>query len=413
MMLRKRYRPLDAAEERSVDVEHKLRVGLLYDEQSYCFSWPDAPLTAMLRCSNASLTPAFHGNMVSPTQASIAQPPIFTVDRVAAEHGQSEFVASLSASHPAIPFSSGDGSLGRRSNGTQRCKRHQGGPVSAATEDSIFSFNAHQIQELKEAGAFNLFREALSQRAPNSINLDNEEELGNLGRREMENEIVRLEWRAFHESEKTAPSLQRILLLTSAVPFIENAKSNRKEISSQTPHEWQRIVYDLWVKWRCGTPMSGGSMLSGSNTLPWGSPLLPGAFLSSETKEYFLTGNNDHNGFIKAGRSSERRGGEGAARQLPAATIHRRRGAYGYLRWRIDLYEPRLRSSWAGDRGENRDRGAAKMLSATEVSKLIDEKIPAALAEVKCEERADPVDALALTDIRNEVETWRQWLAHV
>ncbi|RNE96940.1 uncharacterized protein Tco025E_09596 [Trypanosoma conorhini] len=412
-MLRKRYRPLDAAEERSVDVEHKLQIGLLYDEQSYCFSWPDAPLTSMLRRSNASLARAVHGNIAPSTQPTIPQPPIFTVGRVAAEHGKGELFASLSASHPAISFAPGSASSEPQGNGTQRYKRPPGAPVSTATEDSIFSFNAHQLQELKEAGAFELFRKALPKTAPNSINFVNAAELENMARREMESEMVRLEWRAFQESEKTAPALQRILLLTTAVPFIDDAKRNEKETSAQTPHEWKRIAYDLWVKWRRETPMLSESMLADANTSPWGTPLLPGAFLSSAAKEYFLTSNSDHSGAIKAGRSSGRRGGDGAGRQLFAASPQRRRGAYGYLRWRIDLYEPRLRSVCGGGRGGNGDGGAARMLSATEVDKLIDEKLPAALAEVKCEERVDPVDALALTDIRSEVATWMQWLAHV
>ncbi|RNF13329.1 hypothetical protein TcG_08457 [Trypanosoma cruzi] len=410
-MLRKRYRPLDPAEERSVDVEHKLQVGLLYDEQSYCFRWPDAPLTSMLRRSNASLTRAVHGNMVSFTQSIIAQPPIFTIDSIATEHGKRDLFASFSVDRPIISFSSGNVSPSARYTEIQRYKRHPGAPIKTSTEDSIFSFNAQQLKDLRDAGAFKAFREALSRSAPDSVNLDNEAEFESIARREMENELTRLEWQAFHESEKTAPALQRIFLLTTAVPFMEDTKKHGKEASTQVSYGWQRIVYDLWIKWRRETPMLIGDTFTDTNSSPWGSPLLTGAFISSLAKEYFLTGNGETNGAIKTGRLREKRGGKD--KLMFPLTSPRRRGAYGYLRWRIDLYEPRIRSAWGGSRGENGDRGSAKMLSAAEVNKLINEKLPAALADVDCDERMDPVDALALTDIRSEVETWRHWLTYV
>ncbi|CCW72141.1 unnamed protein product [Phytomonas sp. Hart1] len=50
---RKRFRPLDPAEEREIKSDQRLGLEVLEDEQSYYFSWPDASLTALLANADA------------------------------------------------------------------------------------------------------------------------------------------------------------------------------------------------------------------------------------------------------------------------------------------------------------------------------------------------------------------------
>ncbi|ORC87940.1 uncharacterized protein TM35_000191840 [Trypanosoma theileri] len=411
-MLRKRYRPLDAVEERSVGVEQLLQVGLLQDEQSYCFSWPDAPLTSMLRRSNASLALGMQSGLAPSTNSVVVQPPVYAIDKIAAEHGRVDIFNSFSNSNPAISFLKTNPSLSVHNNTIQGHKRHPSASVVTSTDDNIFSFNAEQIVELKAAGAFTAFAEALRRAAPSTVS-NNDEELELMARREMEEELVRLEWRAHQKSEKTDPATQRMVLLGAAVPFLDNSKKNGSEDTAQCSRTWQRIMYDLWLKWRQGTFQSNGELVSGPNALPWGSPLLPGSFLASSAKEYFLNPNGERNGAVKAGRSYEKTGGDIDDQQVISSAFPRRRGAYGFLRWRIDVYEPRLRAASGGSRGEHGLVGCANLLSATEVNKLIEEKLPPLLTDLVLDERMDPIDAIGVTDIRSGVETWRQWLAHM
>ncbi|KEG12174.1 hypothetical protein DQ04_01931100 [Trypanosoma grayi] len=411
-MLRKRYRPLDAAEERSLSVEQLFQVGLLHDEQSYCFSWPEAPLSSILRRSNTLLSAGMHNNIVPSTPTTVVQPPIAIINSTSSDHVKDNQFC-FSRSNPAISFSSTVTSSPLRNRGPPRYKRHPGAPATSSTEDNIFSLNAQQIADLKAAGAFTAFYEVYRKISTSSKDNNDEEDLELIAKRDIEEEVAKLEWRAFQESEKTAPALQRILLLTTAVPFIEGGKKNSDEDFTRSGHTWQRITYDSWIRWRSKTLLATGEAVSDANASPWGSPLLPGSFLASSAKEYFLNINGDRNGSIKTGRASEKAGGDGEDSQLLSTAVPRRRGAYGYLRWRIDLYEPKLRAAPGGGRGGYGVGTLPKLLSAAEVKSLVAEKLPTAFLDLRRDERVDPLDALALADIRSEVETWRQWLAYV
>lgn len=191
-------------------------------------------------------------------------------------------------------------------------------------------------------------------------------------------------------------------------------KNNSAPEATHNSEEWQHITYNLWAKWRCKPFLSAGAVAGDANVSPWGSPLLPGAFLSSSAKEYFVHPQHDRSAPLKIGRSYERKIKDDDEQELLSSASSRRRGVYGYLCWRADLYEPRLRASSSGGHGEYSLVGSSGgLLSAAEVNKLINEKLPAAITDVILDERVNSIEALALTDIRNDVVTWRQWLLHV
>lgn len=95
MSSRKRFRPLDPAEERSINASQRLAVSLLQDERSYCFSWPDAPLTAMLLGTPAYAEPFIYHTTAVPFGGSNT-------------HGVGELLSSPSSASAAAAGAIGD-----------------------------------------------------------------------------------------------------------------------------------------------------------------------------------------------------------------------------------------------------------------------------------------------------------------
>jgi hypothetical protein len=209
-------------------------------------------------------------------------------------------------------------------------------------------------------------------------------------RRAVEDEVVGLEWRTWTQSQRTAAALQRLLSLEAAVPF-EPCGDARRDA-------WRAVVYRLWLQWRQQIPHESGKAtaapssvcFSGFTTaatapptpqvasvsplmtatpssplppqqqpymlprrLPWGTPLLAGAYLYGTSNDYFISlpaaatsssgtggGGTASTTTTPASPSSMVGGGAGGASVWPA--MSRRRGAYNFLRWRVELYEAQM-----------------------------------------------------------------------
>ncbi|CCD21421.1 hypothetical protein ERJ75_000236100 [Trypanosoma vivax] len=406
---RKRYRPLDTTEERSVGVIQALNVSLLQDEQSYCFRWPEAPLTTMLRVSNTSLTLGTQGTQNSCLMTNVVQPPVYEVSVMAAEHKNVQLFTSFSPSSPAIRLYTVNTQVVTPNTVVKRNRRPPTAPPTTSADDSVFSFSVSQMVDLEASGAFRVFYAAHYPSLLHSASCSVDLSFVSLARRRMEEEIVDLEWRALQASEKMSPTLQQMLLLHTAVPFWEMRTTG--EEADESDKKWQRIVYDLWIKWRVGAP-ANKSKKCRTNGPAWGSPLMPGSFIPSLSKEYFVNVVSERIAGIKVTRNHDgMEGGADKSKLMPLAT--RRRGAYGYLRWRIDLYEPKLRLMTNEEDKEYETCGSTRLLTASEVSKLIEEKLPPLLRDVRVDARIDPLDAFSLTDIRGAVSAWKRWLNHV
>ncbi|KPI87782.1 hypothetical protein ABL78_3140 [Leptomonas seymouri] len=178
-------------------------------------------------------------------------------------------------------------------------------------------------------------------------------------RRAIEQEVVGLEWRTWTQSQRTAAALQRLLSLEAAVPFEPCGDAHRDA--------WRAVVYRLWLRWRqqalrdadddvskapCSPVCSATSQrppppLSSpsppplqpyiqSHRLPWGAPLLAGAYLYGASDNYFIS--------VPSAAASLSAGGSsrcgGVASMWPA--MSRRRGVYSFLRWRVELYEAQM-----------------------------------------------------------------------
>ncbi|CBZ27053.1 conserved hypothetical protein [Leishmania mexicana MHOM/GT/2001/U1103] len=320
------------------------------------------------------------------------------------------------------------------------------------TEDSIFSLSAAQLADLVAAGVPALDASAArddaqgpSQRAqtPHTSAATSAEglpsgepatapmhtryacsahdrqrgaELAEPARREIEDEVVGLEWRTWSQSQRTAAALQRILSLEAAVPFESSGDARRDA--------WRATVYRLWLQWRqqrrpptpertavggsaasstragtLGLGFSGASAVpSVSNAscalaasvppspaaavlafpkgalvpshhqphLPWGAPLLAGAYLYCTSNDYFIsppsstasaTGSVGKGGGSNSGGSSMNV--TATASLWPA--MSRRRGTYSFLRWKVELYEAQLsRTTAAADDDEEDDDEAVE-----------------------------------------------------
>ncbi|CCD13558.1 unnamed protein product [Trypanosoma congolense IL3000] len=407
-MLRKRYRPLDTAEERSVGVEQSLHVGLLHDEQSYCFRWPEAPLTSMLRRSDPSLALGMQSGTNLTAQPPVVLPQTPKLSHVATEHGKIDLFNSFSLVNPAISFSSLSNPPTVNDVVLQRAKRHNAAPPTASVDDNIFTFSATQLKELELSGVFDAFREAYYVSSA-STKIPEDELIKRTAIMKMEEEIVNLEWRASQEAEKTSPAIKRILQLTVAVPFKGSIEGVGDSVE-QVELKWKRALYDLWIKWRI-EPMGTMEPSGQSNSSLWGFPLMPGFVTPESSKEYFMNVATSTTNAVRGTKVSDNIG-SGFGRETSLSSAPGRRGAYGYLRWRIDLYEPRLRAVSEGA-NEHRLSGPSGLMGVEDVKRLIENKLPSALSDVRLCGRVDPLDAFALEDIRTDVVTWRQWLAYV
>ncbi|KAG5479083.1 hypothetical protein LSCM1_02930 [Leishmania martiniquensis] len=319
----------------------------------------------------------------------------------------------------------------------------------SATEDSIFSLSATQLADVVAAGVPMLYASAA--RADESGPLQGIEgshisivtsaegspsgeagavskskngassrhdrqagyELTEEARREIEHEVVGLEWRTWSQSQRTAAALQRILSLEAAVPFERSGAAQRDA--------WRGAVYRLWLQWRqhrrpplpesaavgdlaaSSTPAAGTSLAFSSTTLvpsatslqdleasastppasaalalskgvlarphhqprlPWGAPLLAGAYLYGTSNDYFISLPPSSTSTVgqvgKGGGSSGSNYGDltmnSAATTSLWPAVSRRRGTYSFLRWKVELYEAQLsRTAVAAEDREDSD----------------------------------------------------------
>lgn len=208
-------------------------------------------------------------------------------------------------------------------------------------------------------------------------------------RRAVEAEVVALEWRTWTQSQRTAAALQRLLSLEAAIPFESCGDVHRDA--------WRSVVYRLWLRWRQQYPSDassaakdrlpapahrghhGGpiasptaltvspygvrappasSTLSSSppppspqhphqppfmqtQRLPWGPPLLIGAYLYGTSNDYFISlPPTAAVAGAGSGGTSTSVAGPIAASMWPA--MSRRRGVYSFLRWKLELYTPQM-----------------------------------------------------------------------
>ncbi|XQJ26959.1 hypothetical protein NXY56_002935 [Leishmania guyanensis] len=362
-----------------------------------------------------------------------------------------------------------------QSDATTRLTPHPLAPPrpQSIAEDSIFSLSATQLVDLVAAGVPALYASAArgnAQRpsqyieAPNTpITTSAEDlpsgepstasrttgyvcschdpqrcaELSESARREIEHEVVGLEWRTWSQSQRTAAALQRLLSLEAAVPFERGGDAQRDA--------WRAAVYRLWLQWRqqrlppiperaaaggsaesstrAATLSSGfsgasvvpsvpassygfaafvspspataalvfpeGALAPSRNhpRLPWGAPLLAGAYLYGTSNDYFISlppSTTSAPGHVSNGGSSNSKNCGGSS-LWPA--MSRRRGTYSFLRWKVELYEAQLSRAAAaaeeneenvddgneaveGDKGkgvDSRDRGGNDSATATKV----------------------------------------------
>ncbi|KAG5479240.1 hypothetical protein LSCM4_01829 [Leishmania orientalis] len=315
------------------------------------------------------------------------------------------------------------------------------------TEDSIFSLSATQLADLVGAGVPELFASAnlggklgpsqrvgdphtslataaegslsgepsvafkATKQACNRHDRQPVSELAEAARREIEHEIVGLEWRTWSQSQRTAAALQRILSLEAAVPF-ESSGDARCDA-------WRRAVYCLWLQWRQqrrppmpASAADGGSAalitraanlslgFSGTSAvpsatnlndlatsaspspataalsfskgapaqshnqprLPWGAPLLAGAYLYGTSNDYFISlppSSTSTAGQVGKGGGSSGISYCGSSIHNATTTslwpaVSRRRGTYSFLRWKVELYEAQLsRAAVAAEDGED------------------------------------------------------------
>ncbi|KPA85710.1 hypothetical protein ABB37_00083 [Leptomonas pyrrhocoris] len=194
-------------------------------------------------------------------------------------------------------------------------------------------------------------------------------------RRAIEQEVVGLEWRTWTQSQRTAAALQRLLSLEAAVPFEPCGDAHRDA--------WRVRVYRLWLRWRQQIPHETESKISKvscspvhsatdqklppslaspspppppptllhpyvqPHRLPWGVPLLAGAYLYGTSNDYFISlpaaGAALSAGGGSGGTptfSSLVGGSAGGASMWPA--VSRRRGVYNFLRWKVELHEAQM-----------------------------------------------------------------------
>lgn len=282
---RKRYRPLDTAEQQAIHARERVTLLPLEDDRSYCYAWPESPLTQLLL---EDATYAQLSQLYTPWQASGGAPQAATADRegmspttsttggavagsgnrielppvgwvgepVKADHSASSWpedaltlLHSLRAKTSCIITATrGDGGGQRGSISSHSLPR----PLST-TEDATFSLSAVQLQDVIAArvAAF-MSLDAECPDPPSAVSIPSSEQ-----RRRIEKEVVKLEWRAWSESQRTAAALQRLLSLEAAVPFHQGSTDDHRQEScggaedAKRPHDtWRWILYCLWLHWR-------------------------------------------------------------------------------------------------------------------------------------------------------------------
>lgn len=356
---RKRYRPLEIGEEREIGLLDVFSVDTLDDEKSYCFSWPDAPLSV-------TMSPMYVGSdskshLVS---SGISFPKLLT-SKLFEGKNLSEIHLLNSDFEKMIV-------LNVQQNTTSLVCIDSSPKDSLPPEESIFSLTAEQLTDARSIGLL-------------SPEISKSEGGERLLRLKIEAEVIQLEWRAFKEAKHTASALQRLLSLENAVPFLP-------------PHKlWRKLVYILWIFWR-----TRGQNLASRHNQRWGSPLLPGAFLYGVHSDYFLN-------FATARGEI---GSHGKTETRSAAFTSRRRTPYNFLSWKVErvvvLQPKRERLDYT-----KQLTSYTSILSSSDVKNKLSQVLREPFGSVELDETRSCIDYLECADLKGEVRIWKKWLCKV
>lgn len=414
--LRKRHRPLDLGEERSIHADAKMGVDVLEDEQTYCYRWPDAPLSLTLSVgknisneptsSTQSHTTTTKG---APGDPVIALPIVMTVDNYTIydgphHHYMDSIIACLRRSAGSLPPPPATSTLTPPSS--------LGAPTALSTsEDSIFSLTTEQVRQAQDAGLFTTLV------AGDGVSNQHATQ------RKIEEEIVRLEWRAFHEATHTSAALQRLLRLEVAVPFISNNGAPSAGMPDM-PEPWRRKVHELWIHWRTAGardfPHNAECRKEAGNQR-WGAPLLPGAYLYGWQQDYFLNTGLTTNSPVAAssGTSSTKTNAlfsldESSTLSYGANARRRRHTPYSFLPWKVEnAVMEVLQRSDTGYLASGAARSQRSMMSPEDVDRLVQHILNAknSLTDVvTLDEEMQDIKCLECCDLQSSVGTWMRWL---
>lgn len=374
---RKRYRPLDLGEERDVGVTDDMSVGILHNEKSYCFSWPEAPLSLLL---NSMYSP--NDSSVATAYSSVNLPQLISVQHENKMKNLEEYPKVYRAinekSNVEICHIKSDLLSGLNSK-----------PLTHKAQDLVFSLSDEQIADARAAGLFSL------KPFSNSVLHDVERSI----QRKIEEEVLQLEWRAYREGKHTEAALQRLLLLEAAVPFL-----GAKEGLQREEEQWKYTVYLLWIYWRTNQP---------NNTTvvqKWGSSLLPEGYLYGNQYDYFLnTANSSHGGHL-----ARQRDGMHQKSQNDQIKINRRRTAYNFLSWKVEYVIPHLRH-YQLNSGEysSSQSTISSDLSKKVIGKALNFVFHEPFSRIELDDAFDETKSLECSDIRKDVESWANWLAKI
>eukprot|EP00796_Vickermania_ingenoplastis_P010197 gene10198-7145_t len=362
---RKRFRPLDLAEERSVTATDNFKVDVLDDEHSYCLSWPDTPLAITLGSGPSGPGETFKS---SSAYSTVCLPKLITIYDDARNtwsrdmqhiihslrlHGPMRLAAVVETSAPRI-----------------------------RSEDDIFSLSSEQLADARRAGLF-----------PVQVTSEDDRDVV---QHQLEEEIVRLEWRAFKEAKHTAAALQRLLSLEAAVPFAASDGSNTQQTLFNDA--WRRKVHQLWIRWRT----RGQQRLGENAALRWGPPLIPGAYLYGTQQDYFLAPDEPSEGGI--GRPAVAGGLSSRARPSHL------RSACSFLSWNVERLVPQLCRTISD--GAPYAPGAGP-LQRESVEKVLLTVLKEPLSHVEVDSSHTTIRGVQLSDLQHDMETWSHWLGKV
>lgn len=352
---RKRYRPLELGEERSITAADSLQIDVLINEKSYRFSWPEAALSTTL--SSIASSPD------TKSQLENANNFVLLPRFIRRESQKSEIQNIVSAGEKRNP-------LHRLPNSPSLQSSSLAPKGQRSNEDSIFSLTCEQVADAYATGV---------------LRSDVSDDYTRHARRAIENEIVQLEWRAFREAKHTAAALQRLLSLEAAVPFLS--------LDYVTPSEnaWRKKVFNLWIHWR--THGAENSIADGESQR-WGMPLLCGAFLHG-AHDYFL-----RMGFAHA---SENRSAPSSTFNRDCLGNSRRRTPYNFLCWRVERLAPYI----------SRNQSTESVLNTKDAMKIMDVVLSQPYSRLELDESHNEAAGIGVSDLENEIETWRIWLEKV
>lgn len=357
---RKRYRPLEIGEEKEIGLADVFSIDTLDDEKSYCFSWPDAPLSV-------TMAPMYLGNdsKVIPVSSNATFPKI------------------LRAESSELDISSDFSSLRENLNKKVVISLHKRVeyPICIdsvpkdclSPEESIFSLTDEQLRDARRIGLF----------SPEVAETDGDKTLVRLM---IEAEIIQLEWRAYREAKHTASALQRLLSLEAAVPLVPSSKV------------WKKMVYSLWIFWRTNSLKS-----TSSSNQRWGSSLLPGSFLYGIHNDYFLN----------SGATREEVGSHGLLRYKKPSLVSRRRTVYNFLCWKVERFTAFPRRRHQQNCRAHSPLHPFSTLTTSDVENRVSQVLSEPFERIEFDESRFSINSLECPDLKEEVQTWKKWLGKV